>query len=95
VRLRFTSRALDDLTRLRAFIAKENPQAARRVSQALRGSIQLLTEQPHMGQALPAAAGARRWVAGPYVVHYVIDGESLTVLRVWHGREQRTEGSGG
>jgi toxin ParE1/3/4 len=95
VRLRFTWRALDDLTRLRAFIAKENPQAARRVSQALRSSIRLLTEQPHMGQALAAAAGVRRWVAGPYVVHYEIDGERLTVLRIWHGREQRTEESSG
>ncbi|MGH8210297.1 MAG: type II toxin-antitoxin system RelE/ParE family toxin [Steroidobacteraceae bacterium] len=39
MKLRFTGRALHDLSRLRAFIAKDNPQAARRISQALRGSI--------------------------------------------------------
>jgi plasmid stabilization system protein ParE len=95
VKLGFTWRALDELERLHAFIAKENPQAARRISQARRRSIQLLTEQPHMGQTLPTAPGVRRWIAGPYVVHYVIDGEQLTVLRIWHGREQRAEESAG
>jgi toxin ParE1/3/4 len=89
VKLSFTGRALHDLNRLRAFIAKDNPQSARRISQALRGSIGHLADHPQMGEAL--SAGVRRWVAGPYVVHYTIDGQTLTVLRIWHGREQRTE----
>lgn len=38
---------------------------------------------------------APSWIAGPYVVHYVIDGEQLTVPRSWHGREQRAEESAG
>jgi addiction module RelE/StbE family toxin len=91
VQLRFTGRALNDLSRLRDFIAKNNPQAARHISQALRGSIQHLADHPQMGEALAAAASVRRWVAGPYVVHYTIDGQILIVLRIWHGREQRTE----
>jgi toxin ParE1/3/4 len=90
VKLRFTGRALDDLSRLRAFIAKDNPQAARRIGQALHGSIRHLVDHPQMGEALEATPGVRRWVAGPYVVHYTIDGQDLTVLRIWHGREQRT-----
>ena len=91
MKLGFTARALDDLSRLRAFIAENNPQAARRISQVLRGSIRHLIDHPQMGEALDAPAGVRRWVAGPYVVHYMIDGQTLTVLRIWHGREQRTE----
>lgn len=91
MRLRFTWRALDDLNRLRAFIAKDNPQAARRISQALQRSIRRLIEQPQLGSALEQPAGVRRWVAGPYVVHYTCDEHTLTVLRVWHGREQRPE----
>ena len=91
MQLRFTGRALDDLSRLRAFISKDNPQAARRISHALRGSIQHLADHPQMGEALDASAGVRRWVAGPYVVHYTMDGQILIVLRIWHGREQRTE----
>jgi plasmid stabilization system protein ParE len=91
LKLRFTRRAADDLSRLRAFIAKDNPQAARRLSWALRGSIQRLVDQSRMGQALRMPAGVRRWVAGPYVVHYIIEGQTLTVLRIRHGREQRPE----
>ena len=91
MKLRFTGRALDDLSRLRSFIAKDNPLAARRIGQALRGSIRHLVDHPQMGEALDAPAGVRRWVTGPYVVHYTIDGQVLIVLRIWHGREQRTE----
>lgn len=91
VKLRFTGRALDDLTRLRAFIAKDNPPAARRISAALRRSIGRLVDQPHLGRELEHPAGVRRWVAGPYVVHYLLDADTLTVLRIWHGRELRDE----
>jgi toxin ParE1/3/4 len=82
---------LDDLNRLRAFIAKDNPQAARRVSEALRRSIPRLLDQPHMGRELEEPAGVRRWVAGAYVVHYLAENQTVTVLRIWHGREQRQE----
>jgi plasmid stabilization system protein ParE len=91
VKLRFTKRALGDLQRLRAFIAKDNPQAAQRASAALRRSIAGLVDQPRMGPALEYPPGVRRWVAGPYVVHYLIEDETLTVLRIWHGRERRPE----
>ena len=90
MKLGFTWRALDDLSRLRAFISKDNPQAARRVSEALRRSIQRLIDQPQMGQELEEPADVRRWIAGPYVVHYMIDKQTITILRIWHGREQRT-----
>jgi len=90
VKLRFTRSALDDLNRLRAFIAKDSPQAARRIGEALRRSILGLTDQPQMGQKLEEPADVRRWIAGPYVVHYVIDKQTITILRIWHGREQRT-----
>jgi plasmid stabilization system protein ParE len=43
--------------------AKDNPLAARRIGQALRGSIRHLVDHPQMGEALDAPAGVRRWVA--------------------------------
>jgi plasmid stabilization system protein ParE len=91
VKLRFTRRALGDLQRLRAFINKDNPQAAAQVGAALRRSIARLVDQPRIGLVLEYPPGVRRWVAGSYVVHYIIEDESLTVLRIWHGREQRPE----
>jgi toxin ParE1/3/4 len=91
VKLSFTRRALGDLQRLRAFIAKDNPHAAQRVSAELRRSIAGLVDQPRIAPVLEYPPGVRRWVAGRYVVHYLIEDDTLVVLRIWHGREQRPE----
>jgi plasmid stabilization system protein ParE len=89
VKLRFTYRAATDLQRLRAFIAKDNPLAARRKIDALRGSIRHLVDQPYMGREIDEASGMRQWAADDYVVRYFVDDEMLTVNRIWHGKEDR------
>ena len=91
MRLRFTYRAATDLLRLRAFIANDNPLAARREIDALRRSIRNLLDQPHMGREIDEASGMRQWIAGDYVVRYFLDDQILTVNRIWHGREERPE----
>ncbi len=64
VKLRFTQRALLDLQRLREFIAKKNPPAARRTIEALRTSIRHLSDHPAIGTQLGAPGGLRQWVSG-------------------------------
>jgi plasmid stabilization system protein ParE len=49
MKLQFTHSAHRDLIRLREFIAVKNPQAAKRISQRLKQSIQHLIDQPEMG----------------------------------------------
>jgi len=88
VKLHFTYKALDDLDRLRAFIVKDNPRAARVISQALRRSIQHLVSHPDIGHSLDDPSGVREWIAGDYLVHYFKDDQAVTVLRTWHGKEQ-------
>ena len=79
--------------RLRAFIAEKNPAAAQRISQQLIRSIRSLVDQPFVGHEIEShdieLAGVQEWVAGDYVVHYVVQDDLLTVLQVWHGREDR------
>lgn len=89
MRLRFTYRAATDLQRLRTFIAKESPLAARRKIDALRRSIRHLLDQPHIGREIDEASGMRQWIAGDYVVRYFVDDTILTVNRIWHGKEER------
>lgn len=89
MKLRFTYRAATDLQRLRAFIAKDNPLAARRKIDALRRSIRNLVDQPHIGREIDEASGMRQWIAGDYVVRYFVDDRVLTVNRIWHGKEER------
>ena len=93
VKLEFTEQALDDLIRLREFIAEKNPAAAERVSQQLIESIQRLTEQPEIGHRVESLPGVQEWIAREYVVHYLVLNEALIVLQIWHGREDRAQQS--
>lgn len=89
MKLCFTYRAITDLQRLRAFVAKDNPLAARRKIDALRHSIRDLLDQPNIGREIDQASTMRQWVAGDYVVRYFVDDKILTVNRIWHGKEDR------
>jgi len=53
MKLLFTHSSQRDLLRLRNFIAENNPQAARQISQRLVSSINRLLDQPEMGMLAP------------------------------------------
>ena len=89
MRLQFTRSATRDLIRLRAFIAEKDPQAASRVSRRLGRAIRQLRDHPALGKPLEELAEVRELVAGDYLVRYTIDEETVTILRIWHGREAR------
>jgi len=89
MRLQFTHSATRDLTRLRAFIAEKDPQAASRVSRRLGRAIRHLRDHPELGKPLEELPEVRELVAGDYIVRYTLDEETVTILRIWHGREAR------
>ena len=89
MRLLFTQSAQQDLVRLREFIAKNDPQAAGRVSQRLLTSIRRLRDQPRMGINVEDLPGVQDFVAGNYVVRYTVLEDEIFILRIWHGREDR------
>ena len=91
MKLSFTYRAVADLQRLRAFVAKDNPLASRRKIDALRRSIQLLLDQPQGGREIDEDSHMRQWIAGDYVVRYFVAEDVLTINRIWHGKENRQE----
>ncbi len=89
MKLRFTSKALEDLERLHDFLAEKNPVAADRIRRQLLDSFQTLLKQPLAGKPVKSLP-VRQWVAGDYVIRYLIEAEqSLTIVRIWHGREDR------
>ena len=89
MRLLFTASAQRDLIRLREFVAEKNPDAATRIRQRLRQSIQRITEQPEMGVNVEDIPGVQDLVAGDYIVHYTLLEQEIYILRVWHGKEER------
>ena len=88
MRLGFTTRALGDLRRLHEFIAERDPAAAARVRERLTSTLEALADQPLSGRSV-SDLPVRQWVVGEYVVRYVVRGETVTVVRIWHGREAR------
>lgn len=96
-RLVFTGAAVNDLLRLRTFIAEHDPSAARRVAADLVKRLELLRTAPLLGRSVavaPDPEAIRDMVFGNYIVRYAVTARSIAVLRVWHHFEQRERGDG-
>jgi len=79
--------AIQDLISLRAYIAEDNPAAAQRVSLRIIQMIEeLLPDNPQMGRP-GRVPGTRELVIArtPYIVPYRVTGNTLQILRVYHG----------
>jgi len=90
VKLAYTDEAIDDLKRLREFVAMYNPSAAARIATELVGKIELLPEFPKMGtpvEMAPVPDSIRDMVFGKYVVRYSVHTSAIIILRVWHSLE--------
>jgi plasmid stabilization system protein ParE len=92
VKLVYTDVAVEDLKRLRQFIAVHDPSAAARIATDLIDRIALLPEFPRMGRPVelaPVPESVRDVIFGKYVVRYSVHASAIIVLRVWHGLEER------
>lgn len=90
MKLVYTDEAIDDLKRLREFIAVHNPTAAARIASQLVGRIELLPDFPKMGipvERAPVPDSVRDIVFGKYAVRYSVHASVIIILRVWHGLE--------
>ena len=82
----FTQSAQTDLLEAWLFIAEENQTAADRTLDAIERQAQALSSQPLIGRARPELAeGVRSWpTSTPYILYYLADNDSVTILRVLH-----------
>lgn len=90
MKLVYTDEAIEDLKRLREFIAVHNPSAAARIAAELVGKIELLPDFPKMGipvEMAPMPDSIRDMVFGKYVVRYSVHTTAIIILRIWHELE--------
>ena len=89
--LRWTSKALADLSRLYDFLAPVNPQAAARTLKSLTSAPLRILEHPRIGEQLDEfkPREVRRILVGQYEMRYEIQQATITVLRLCHTREDR------
>ncbi len=90
MKLVYADEAIDDLKRLREFIAVHNPAAAARIAAELVGKIELLPDFPKLGvpvELAPVPESVRDIIFGKYVVRYSVHASAIIILRIWHGLE--------
>ena len=84
------ARALSDVARIARYIATDNPVAAARVARELLLAGDSLMPFPRRGRP-GRQSGTRELIAvGPYIIVYRVAGnEQVTIVRVWHGAQDR------
>jgi plasmid stabilization system protein ParE len=89
--LQWTAKALSDLARLYEFLAVANPSAAARTVQTLAAAPDSLLSNPRIGKRLEEfnPREVRRVIVAQYELRYEVAASTVTVLRMWHTREDR------
>ncbi|MSP48283.1 MAG: type II toxin-antitoxin system RelE/ParE family toxin [Alphaproteobacteria bacterium] len=82
--------ARDDVVRIIGHIAEENPIAAWRMARELVLAGDSLGAFPHRGRPGLVPGTRELLIIQPYVVVYEVnDADDVTILRVWHGAQDR------
>lgn len=85
MKLLWLSLAVDDLQKLREYIARDNPETARDTALRIQKATSVLEKQPAMGRQ-GRVPGARELIVSgtPYIIPYPARGNAVEILRVFH-----------
>lgn len=94
MRLEWSAAALADLDRFAAFLKDRRPQLATIVAREILAKARLLEASPELGYPIGSGGQYRQIVLevlrAKYVFRYWIAGDRIVMLRVFHGREDRS-----
>ena len=81
--------AAEDLERICEWIARDNPEAARRVAGTIYRGCARLKDFPNLGRASRRMAGRRELTFPPlpYIVVYQITPNAIEISRIFHGAQ--------
>ena len=78
-----------------AYIARNNPSAARKIGESILKKVLVLGQFPRIGKVFPKLAreDVREIPVGPYrIIYHVQDNKRcVTILTVWHGARKEPE----
>jgi len=91
MRLRWSTPAEADLIRLHRFLAPKNRRVATNLLRTLRAGALPLIGHPRLGERIDSVEEheVRRIFVGSYELRYQVTSDAITVLRIWHTREDR------
>ena len=86
----WSPRARARLQEIRAYVARDKPDAAERLATRIVALAEALKEHPYLGRA-GSEPGVRELVLGgtPYLIFYRVRAKRVTILTVWHGAQFR------
>ncbi len=89
MKVAWSRRAVNHLTAVRDYIARENPEAARQIAARILENVDRLVEHPYLGRP-GRIVGTRELVipSTPFIIPYRIKGERLQLIGVFHGRQK-------
>jgi len=92
-KVRKSSHAEEDLIEIWLYVAPHNAGAADRLLDRFEARFALLATQPRSGRLRDdLGPGIRQVVVGEYLALYLIEGGTVEILRVLHGRRRITPG---
>ena len=96
-RLKIFPEAIADLIRLREFIHTHNSTTASRASKLIREAIHKIPNQPFLGSLIEETNNPdlrEKFIpfgkAG-YWVEYLVKEKEIHIVKIWHGKENRTK----
>jgi toxin ParE1/3/4 len=90
IQIVWSSRSLERLREIQAFVARDKPDAAERLVTRIVAMVETLRRFPYAGRA-GVEPGDRELVVGgsPYVVVYRLFGRQVLIGTIWHGAQKR------
>lgn len=90
VEIVWSALALARLQEIRAYVARDKPDAAARLAMRIILLVEALRDHPHLGRA-GNEPGVRELIVGgtPYLIFYKVRGSRVTVNTIWHGAQFR------
>jgi len=89
MRIIYSTESVEDLQKLREFIAVKNEQAENRIAVSLLEAINKLKAFPKMGIEVKMAKSQliRDLIIDDYIIRYLISEKTIYILRIWHQKE--------
>lgn len=92
MKITWSATAIDDLARLRTYIARSNPKAAADTAARILEAVDHLVRFPAIGRAGRVPDTRELIVSGtPFIIVYTITGATLDIAAVLHAARQWPE----
>ncbi len=87
MQIRWSEPAHADILALRDYIVRDSPFYARRFTERLVESVEILRDFPRIGRLVPEAdrEDVRELIFHEYRIIYLVEAEQVTILTVVHG----------